>query len=60
MFDYCHKKGKFRDAVHSVCSLKFNTPNDILGFFHNGSNYCYHFIAKELAKDFEEKLECLG
>ena len=47
MFDYCHKKGKFRDAVHSVCSLKFNTPNDILGFFHNGSNYCYHFIAKE-------------
>ena len=28
--------------------------------FNNGSNYSYHFITKELANDFEGKLECLG
>ena len=33
-------------------------PNDILVVFHNGSNYDYHFIIKELAKEFERKFEC--
>ena len=28
--------------------------------FHNGSTYDYHFIIKELAKEFEGELECLG
>ena len=28
--------------------------------FHNGSNYDYHFIIKELANEFEEIFECLG
>ena len=28
--------------------------------FHNGSNYDYHFIIKELANKFEKKLESLG
>ena len=28
--------------------------------FHNGSTYDYHFIIKELAKEFEEQFECLG
>ena len=28
--------------------------------FHNGSNYHYHFIIKELAKEFEEEFNCLG
>ena len=31
-----------------------------LEFFHNGSNYDYHFIIKDLAKEFEEEFECLG
>ena len=33
-------------------------PNGIPVVFHNGSNYDYHFIIKELAN--EEKFECLG
>ena len=28
--------------------------------FHNGSNYDYHFIIKELVNKFEGILECLG
>ena len=28
--------------------------------FHNGSSYDYHFIIKELAKEFEGEFECLG
>ena len=34
-------------------------PNEIPSVFHNGSNHDYHFIIKELAKEFEGKCECL-
>ena len=34
-------------------------PLKIHVVFHNGSNYDYHFIIKELAKLFEEEYECL-
>ena len=29
-------------------------------FLKKGSNYDYHFIIKELAKEFEGKIECFG
>ena len=35
-------------------------PNEIYVVFHNGSNYDYHFIIKELANELEGQLECLG
>ena len=35
-------------------------PNEIPAVFHNGSNYDYHFIIKELANEFEGQPECLG
>ena len=28
--------------------------------FHNGSNYDYHFIVKELAEEFKKQFICLG
>ena len=34
--------------------------NEIPVVFHNGSNYDYHFIIKELANGFEGQFECLG
>ena len=58
--DHCHYTGKYRDAGHSICNLKFNVLNEIPVIFHNGSNYDYHFIIKELTNDFEGKFECLG
>ena len=38
----------------------FNVLNEIPVVFHNGSNYDYNFITKELATKFEEKFDCLG
>ena len=35
-------------------------PNEIPVVFHNSSNYDYHFIIKELAKEFEGQFKCLG
>ena len=57
---HCHYTGKYRGAAHSICNLKFNLPNEIPVVFHNGSNYNYQFIIKELANEFEGKFESLG
>ena len=27
--DHCHYTGKYRDAAHSICNLKFNMPNEV-------------------------------
>ena len=58
--DHCYYTGKYRGAAHSICNLKFNVPNELPVVFHESSNYDYHFIIKELANDFEGKLERLG
>ena len=34
--------------------------NEIPVVVHNGPNYDYHFLIKELANEFEGKFECLG
>ena len=49
-----------RSTAHSICNSKFNVPNYTHVVFHNGSNYDYHYITKELANEFEKKFECLG
>ena len=58
--DHCHYAGKFRGPAHTICNLKFNVPNEIPIVFHNGSKYDYHFIIKELAKEFQGPFECIG
>ena len=35
-------------------------PKEIPIVFHNGSTYDYHFIIKELVKEFDGNFECLG
>ena len=50
---------KFRGAAHSICSLRYKTPKEIPIIFHNSSTYDYHFIIKQLAKEFEGKFELL-
>ena len=52
--------GKYGGAAHSICTLRFNVPNEIPIVLHNGSNYDYHFIIRQLAKESEGKFECLG
>ena len=54
--DHC----KFRGAAHNICNLRYKIPKEIPVVFHNGSTYDYHFIIKELVKEFEGNFECLG
>ena len=46
--------------MHSICNLKYSVPKKFPIYFHNGSNYDYNFIIKELAEEFEKQFICLG
>ena len=58
--DHCHYTGRYRGAAHNICNLKYKVSKEIPIVFHNGSIYDYHFIIKELVKEFEGNFECLG
>ena len=58
--DHCHYTEKFRGGAHSICNLRYKTPKEIPAVFHNGFTYDYHFIIKQLAKEFDGQFECLG
>ena len=58
--DHCHYTGKYRGAAHNICNLRYKIPKDIPIVFHNGSTYDYHFVIKELVKEFDGNFECLG
>ena len=59
--DHCHyTEEEYKGAAHSICSLKYSVPKTLPIVFHNGSNYDYHFIIKELAKEYEKQFTCLG
>ena len=47
-------------AAHSTYNLKQSIPKNIPIVFHNGSDYDYHFIMKELAEEFKKQFTCLG
>ena len=58
--DHYHYTGKSRGASHSICNLRYKTPEEILVEFHNGSTYDYRFTINQPAKEFNDQLECLG
>ena len=58
--DHCHYTGRYRGAAHSICNLRYKIPKEIPVVFHNGSKYDYHFIIKQLAREFKDNVECLG
>ena len=39
-----HYTGKYRDAAHDICNLRYKIPKEIPVVFHNGSTYDHHFI----------------
>ena len=55
--DHYHYTGKHRGAAHNICNLRYKVPKEIFILFHNGSIYDYHFIIKELVKEFEGNFE---
>ena len=58
--DHCPYTVTFRGAAHNSCNLRYKIPKEIPIAFHNGSVYDYHFIIKQLAKEFKGKFDCLG
>ena len=58
--DHCYYTGKYRGAAHSICNLNYKIANEIPVVFHNGSTYDYHFIIKQLAREFKCYFHCLG
>ena len=48
--DHFHYTEKYRGAAHNFCNLRYKTPKEIPGVFHNSSTNDYHFVIKELAK----------
>ena len=52
--------GEYRSAAHSICNLKYSVPKEIPIVFHNGSNYNYHFIIKELAEESKGQFTYFG
>ena len=57
--DHCHYTGKYRGAAHDICNLRYKALTEIPVVFHNGSTYNYHFIIKELAREFDGQFKCL-
>ena len=57
--DHGNYTGKYRSAAHNICNLRYKIPKEIPVVFHNGSTYDYHFIIKELVKEFKGNFECL-
>ena len=58
--NHCHYTEIYRGAAHSNCNLNCKIPKEILVVFHNGSTYDYHFIMKQLAREFKGNFECIG
>ena len=56
----CHYTSKYRGVAHNICNLRYKVPKEIPVVFHNGSTYDYHFIIKELVKEFDGNFDCLG
>ena len=58
--DHCHYTGKYIGASHNKCNLHYKIPKEIPVVCHNGSTYNYHFMIKQLAREFKGNFECLG
>ena len=58
--DHCHYAGEFRGAAHSICNLRYKIQREIPVVLRNSSTYDYHFIIRELAKQFKGNMECMG
>ena len=53
IIDHCYYTGEYRGAAHSISNLKYSVPKKIPTAFHNGFNYNYHLIIKELVAEFK-------
>ena len=54
--DHCHYTEEYRGASHGICNVKYSVPKKVPIVFHNGYNYDYHFIIKDLAEEFKKTI----
>ena len=57
---HCNYTGEYRGAAHSICDLNYSMPKRIPIVFHNGSNYDYNFIIKELVEELKKTIYLFG
>ena len=53
VWDHCYYADEYRGAAHNICNLKNSVSKETFIVFHNGSNYDYYFIIKELTEKFQ-------
>ena len=58
--DNYYYTGIYRGAEHSICNLRYQEQRDIPAIIHNGSNYDFHLLIKDLAKEFKSDMYCLN
>ena len=56
VMDHDHYTGKYRVVAHSICNLRYKRQEDISVVMHNGSNYDFHLIITQLAKEFRSEI----
>ena len=56
---HCFYTGKYAGAAHPSCINNYKIKKEIPVVIHNGSNYDFHLIIKELAKNFREEIQCI-
>ena len=56
--DHCHLSGKFRDAAHEVCNLKYKIPKCFPVVFHNLSGYDSQLFIKTFGNS-EGDISCI-
>ena len=57
--DHDQYTGIYRRAAYSLCNFRYSTQKDIPVVIHNGSNYDFHLIIKELANEFRSEIQCI-
>ena len=58
--NHCHYTWEYRGAAHSTSNLKYSVPKKFPIVFHNGFNYNYQFITKDLSEKCKKQFNCLG
>ena len=59
VIDHGHYTGEYKVAAHSICNLTYETQRDIPAAIYNGSNYDFHLLIDELAKEFRSDKKCI-
>lgn len=51
VLDHDHITGQYRGAAHNSCNLNYQYPKFLNVYFHNGKNYDFHYLVRELNYD---------